>query len=173
MRNRPLRSRTSSKVIPVAAVAVALGLGACGSSDSGSGSSTSTTAKQTVPASADATPAATVSSYLGALARHDVSLAMEFLHPKVKKGIVGAAGSGFEHLVSLVDIKVGSSRTGMQFRPSVDGDTFTKDTQFAQVTVSYTATFSSGGSGNGPQTRIVTLGENGHSRWLILAIRSS
>ena len=160
------------KALPCAALAAALGLGACSSSGSGSGTSTSTTVKQTIPTNADATPSGTVSSYLGALSRHDYTLAKMFLRPKVETSIVNAAGSGFEHLGSLVDIKVGAAQTGKQFRPTVDGDSFNKDVQFARVTVSYTATFTSG-SGSGPQSRIVTLGENVHSKWTILAIRTS
>jgi hypothetical protein len=160
------------KAVPCVALAAALGLGACSSSGSGSGTSTSTTVKQTLPTSADTTPATTVSSYYGALSRHDYTLAKMLLHPKVEKSIVAAAESGFEHLGTLVGIKVGTVETGKQFRPSAGGSTFAKDVQFAQVTVSYTATFTSG-SGSGPQSRVVTLGENAHSRWLILAIRTS
>jgi hypothetical protein len=125
-----------------------------------------------MPANADATPSATVSNYLGALSRHDYTLAKMFLRAKVETSIVDAAGSGFEHLGSLVDIKVASTKTGKEFRPTVDGDSFTKDVQFAQVAVSYTATFTSG-SGSGPQSRVVTLGENVHSKWSILAIHAN
>ena len=162
-----------AKALPALAAVAALGLGACGSSGSGSGSSTSTTVKQTLLASQDSNPAGTVSNYFAALSRHDIGLARMFLHPKSEKGIVSATGSGFEHLVSLEDVKLGSTRTGKQFRPDVEGYTFTKDGQFAQVSVSYTVTFSSGQSGSGPQSRIVTLGENAHARWLILAITTS
>jgi hypothetical protein len=162
-----------AKALPALAAAAALGLGACGSSGSSSGSSTSTTVKQTLLANEDASPAGAVSNYLGALSKHDPGLAMMFLHPKSEKSIVAAAGSGFAHLVSLDDVKVGPALTGKQFQPNVDGYTFSKDTQFAQVTVSYTVTFSSGQSGSGPQSRVVTLGENAHARWLILVIRTT
>ena len=146
-----------------------LTLAACGSS----GSSTSTTVKLPLPASEDASPAGAVTNYFAALSRHDPRLAMMFLHPKSEKDIVAATGSGFEHLVSLDGLKVGSTRTGKQFRPDVDGYTFAKDAQFAQVSVSYTITFSSGQSGSGPHSQVVTLGENAHARWLILAIQTS
>jgi hypothetical protein len=175
MRNGNLRSarRTASlKVLPCAALAAALGLGACGSSGSGSGTTTSTTVAQTVPPGAEATPGDTVSSYLGALSRHDFGLAMKFLQSKVQKSIVASPESGFEHLVSLEDIKLGSTQTGTQYRPAVAGDSFTKDSEFARVTVSYSVTFSSG-SGSGSQVKTMTLGEKAHARWLILLIQTS
>ncbi len=156
--------------MPVA-ISAALGLGACTSY--GSGSSTSTTLRHKVPAGAEATPASTVSNYLDALASHDDPLAKMFLHPKAQAGIVAAAGSGFDHLSSIADIDLGTTQTGKQFRPNVNGYTFSKDSQFARVIVTYTATFTSGQAGGGTLTRIVTLGENTHSKWLILVIRSS
>jgi hypothetical protein len=160
------------KVLASVGLAATLGLGACTSPGSGSGASTSTTVRQKVPAGSEATPARTVSNYLGALARHNAGLAKLFVNPKAQASIVAAAGSGFEHLVSIADIDMGATRTGTQFRPNVNGDTFSKDSQFAQVTVSYTATFSSGQSGSGTLTRIMTLGENTHYKWSILAIRA-
>jgi hypothetical protein len=154
------------------ALAATIGLGACGAYGSSSGTSTSTTTKQIVPATEEATPAGTVSNYLDALARHDTGLAKLFVNAKAQESVVASAGSGFEHLVSIQDIDMGSTRTGEQFRPNVNGDTFSRYSQFAQVTVSYTATFSSGRSGSGTQTKIMTVGENAHSKWLILAIRA-
>jgi hypothetical protein len=74
--------------------------------------------------------------------------------------------------VSLEDIKLGSTRTGTQYRPAVAGDSFTKDSEFARVTVSYSVTFSSG-SGSGSQVKTMTLGEKAHARWLILLIQTS
>ncbi len=176
MRNGLLRSARprpgSLKVLPCAALAAALGLGACSSSGSGSGTTTSTKAKTKAPPGAEATPADTVTSYLEALSRHNFSLAMTFIRAKEKDGIVAASGSGFQHLVSLDDIKVGPARTGKQYRPDANGDSFPKFSQFAQVTASYSATFSSG-PGSGRQSRTVTLGENDHSKWLILTIQTS
>ncbi len=57
---------------------------------------------------------------------------MKFLQSKVQKTIVASPESGFEHLVSLEDIKIGSTLTGTQYRPDVAGDSFTKDSQFAR-----------------------------------------
>ena len=98
---------------------------------------------------------------------------MLFLHPKAQKSIVGAAGSGFEHLVSLVDIKLGSTRTGMQFRPNVDGDTFTKDSQFARGDGLVQARPSALAHRVAElQTPHRHSRRNAHSRWLILAIKA-
>jgi hypothetical protein len=159
-------------LVPLLAIVIPLGLTACGSS-----TPTATTTKHTklpsIPTDANSTPTVTVESYLSALSHHDVDVAKKLLYPKTRKAIMDATGSGFADLTNLQDIKVLATATGAQYEPVVSGISFSKYHEFAQVTVSYTATFSSTKQPSGPQKRLVTVGENSSSHWIILAIKAS
>jgi hypothetical protein len=170
---RPVSTRHHLRffLLPALALTASLALAACG----GSSASTSTTAHKLppVPAGADASPSATVESYLSALSRHDIALAKKLVYPKVRKGIMAAAGSGFTDLTNLQDVKVLATSTGAKYQPTETGVSFSKYAQFAQVTVSYSATFSSSKQPSGHQSKLMTVGENSSSKWIILAIKSS
>lgn len=168
---RPCPRSARTLILPSLAVVAAVGLAACSSNTHSSSGSTTTTTKQTLPPHAAATPSLAVTNYFTALSHHDVDVAKLFLQARVQKGIMATPGSGFEHLVSIQDIDIGTTKTSSQFRPDVNGNTFGKEVQFAQVIVQYTAIFSSGQPGSGTQTRVVTLGENKHSKWTILEIK--
>jgi hypothetical protein len=163
------RHRTAF-VVPVLAILISLGLSACGSS----GTTTSTTAQKLppVPTGSNNSPPIAVESYLSALSHHNYDVAKKLIYPKVRKAIMAAAGSGFTDLTSLQDVKVLATATGARYKPTVSGVSFSKYHVFAQVTVSYTATFSSSKQPSGPQTKLVTVGENSGSKWIILAIKT-
>jgi hypothetical protein len=167
---RPLRAGSLAAIALSAAVLLA----ACGSSPSTTATTTSKTPKSkvTIPASATGSPALTVTNYLTALSHHDAATAKKYLYSKVRKVIVAASGSGFNNLTNLQNVKVLATASGAQYRPTISGVTLTKLTQFAQVTVSYTATFSSSTEPSGPQTKVVTVGDSS-DKWLILAIKVS
>jgi hypothetical protein len=167
----PTRHHLRSFLVPVLAITASLGLAACGGSNA---STTSTTAHKLppVPAGSDVSPSVTVESYLSALSHHDIGLAKKLVYPKVRKGIMSAAGSGFTDLTNLQDVKVLATATGAQYRPTESGVSFSKYGEFAQVTVSYSATFSSSKQPSGPQRKLMTVGENSGSKWVILAIKS-
>jgi hypothetical protein len=126
-----------------------------------------------VPTGADISPSVTVESYLSALSHHDIALAKKLVYPKVRKNIMDASGSGFTDLTNLQDVKVLATATGAQYRPSEPGVSFSKYGEFAQVTVSYSATFSSSKEPSGLQRKLMTVGKNSSSKWVILAVDSS
>ena len=165
------RHRTAL-LLPVLAISISLGLSACGGS---SPKTTSTTAGKlpALPAGANTSPTVTVESYLSALSHHNLDVAKKLLYPKVRKAIIAASGSGFTDLTSIQDVKVLATATGTQYEPKISGVSFSKYHAFTQVTVSYTATFSSTKQPSGSQTKLVTVGENSGSKWIILAIKAS
>lgn len=169
---RVLTRHRTALLLPVLAISISLGLSACGSS---SPKTISTTAGKlpSLPVGANTSPTITVESYLSALSHHDLDVAKKLVYPKVRKAIMAASGSGFTDLTSIQDIKVLATATGTQYEPKVSGVSFSKYHAFAQVTVSYTATFSSTKQPSGSQTKLVTVGENSSSKWIILAIRTS
>ena len=169
----PTRHHFRSFLLPALAITASLVLAACGGA---SASTTSTTAHNKlppVPAGADASPSATVESYLSALSHHDIALAKKLVYPKVRKSIMAAAGSGFTDLTNLQDVKVLATTTGAKYQPTETGVSFSKYAQFAQVTVSYSATFSSSKQPSGHQSKLMTVGENSSSKWIILAIKTA
>jgi hypothetical protein len=172
MRSKPLLP-TARRVWAVAAITVAAGLGLAACGGSSSSATTAKAGKSTVPISDDSTPNAAVTNYLAALARHDTTLARMLVDPKSRTVITSAHASGFEDLVKLTGVRILSVQTGSQYRPEVNGYKFPKQKQFAVVTVDYSSTFNAAEqSGNGPQTRHVTLGLSKNKRWLILTIAS-
>ena len=172
LRHLPTRRRTRAFLFSVLAILISFGLAACGGSNA---NSTSTTGHKlpSVPTGANTSPSVTVESYLTTLSHHDTDIAKKLIFPKVRKGIVAAVGSGFSDLTNIQDVKVLATATGTQYRPTVSGVSFSKYHEFAQVTVSYSATFSSTKQPSGAQTKLVTLGEDTDSKWLILAIEAS
>lgn len=169
----PARLRTRLVLLPVLAIVASLGFAACSGSSPKTATSTTDHKLPAPPSGSNASPTATVVSYLAALSHHDTALAERLIYPKVRKAIVAATGSGFADLTNLQDVKVLASATGTQYRPTVSGVSFSKYRLFAQVKVSYTATFSSSKLPSGPQTKLMTVGENAGSKWIILAVKAS
>jgi hypothetical protein len=167
------RRHARSSLLFVLLIAVSLALAACGGSTPSTTSTTSHKKLPAVPSGADTSPSVTVESYLNALSHHDVQLAEKLVYPKVRKAIMDARASGFSDLTNLQDVKVLASVMGPQYKPVETGVTFTKYHQFAQVTVSFSATFSSASQPSGPQKRVITVGENSGSKWIIVAVKTS
>jgi hypothetical protein len=171
------RVRRGRKLIFAASIAAGMvGLASCSSS---SPTTTTTSSKHKsgvqVPSGDLATPASTVSNFLGYLSKHDSTVAERFLHAKSRKTIMGSAETDFQNIATLTDIKVISTSTGSQYRPNVGGYTFPKDSTFAVVTVSYSATFSGSSTAKaGVQTDRFTVGEGSKAnKWFILQVGSA
>lgn len=171
-----LSSRPSVRHAMLPAVAALSGLlvvSACGGSPSSATTTKSTKTTHAVKplTPAFATPQAVVTNYLKALGSHDTASARTYIVSKQRTSIMGAKGSGFSDLVSLTDVRIASTQTGIQ-KPSIKG--VAKDDEFAKVVVDYTATFSGDSAPSGSQSRSVTLGRMTSSkRWLILAVADS
>jgi hypothetical protein len=171
------RVRRGRKLVFAASIAVGMvGLASCSSSTA---STTTTSSKHKnavqVPSGDLATPAATVSNFLGYLSKHDSTLAERFLHAKSRKMIMGSAETDYSNIATLTGIKVVSTSTGSKYRPNVGGYTFPKDSSFAVVTVSYSATFSGSSTAKGgAQSEIFTVGEGTKAqKWFILQVASA